>query len=228
MRRSRWKYKIFIGCLPIITLVALPIISLSQATSVGIVNIFRESATSSGVIKINGNSAISEQTITSPSLIETSLSEIKCTININKVGRLDFGSETKMNLAFDDNEIFGFLSNGSVTIYAQPTTILKIQTKDGLIKVSNQNQENTVVIDFAQGKTRVKTLAGSALLNKTLISSGQYFTVGDQNIEEVDSTNRSTLFFYLFVPIEITILSLLGSRSDFDIYNSQTNVGPRK
>lgn len=75
-----------------------------------------------------------------------------------------------MNLVFDDNKISGVLLRGRVTVSLRPNTILNIQTKDGFITVINQNQENNVIMDFAGGKTQVRTLSGLATLNENSIA----------------------------------------------------------
>lgn len=75
-----------------------------------------------------------------------------------------------MNLAFDDNKISGVLLRGRMTVSLRPNTILNIQTKDGFITVINQNQENNIIMDFAGGKTQVRTLSGLATLNENSIA----------------------------------------------------------
>jgi hypothetical protein len=227
MKNPTWKYRLLTFGLLNIILLTSPVILLSRPKLMGTINIFKKDAYSERTVKVNGSITVSEQTITSPSVIETPFRGAELTVTLDRIGRINFGSDTKMNLAFDEKKIFGVLIRGDVTISVRPHITLNIQTKDGLIKVLNQNQENNVVIDFVGGKTRVKTLTGLATLNKTSITSGQYFIVGERNVRNFDSANKS-IFFYLFiVPIRLTILSLLGdTTADLNVDSNQTNVGP--
>ncbi len=208
-------------------LLSSPIILLSRPKLMGTINIFKKDAYSEKTVKVNGSITVSEQTITSPSVIETPFRGTELTVTLGRAGRINFGSDTKMNLAFDEKNFFGVLLRGTVTVSVRPHTTLNIQTKDGLITVLNQNQGNNVVIDFVGGKTRVKTLTGLVTLNKTSIASGQYFIVGERNVKNVDSANKSIFFYYFIIPIRLTILSLLGdTNTDLNVDSNQTNVGP--
>jgi hypothetical protein len=117
-----------------------------------------------------------------------------------------------------------------VSVSVRPSVTLNIQTKDGIITVFDQNQENDVVVDFVGGMTQARTLSGLAKLNGTSIATGQYFIVGEQDVKNIDLTNKSTLFTYFIVPIGLVISSILGdtNTSDSNLDNMQVNVGPMR
>jgi hypothetical protein len=226
MKKLNWKYRVFTLSLLSIILLSSPIILLSQPKPVGTINIFRGNVKSERTISINGQTAIDGQTITSPSAIETSSSGTELTVCLSKGRFINFGSNTKMNLVFDENKISGVLLRGSVAVSVQPNTTLNIETKDGFITVLNQNQENDIVVDFVGGKTRVKTVLGLAAITEISIAAGQYFIVGEPNVKNIDSTKESTPFAYFIVSIDLVISAILGNTSDLNLDNSQVNVGP--
>ena len=230
MKKLHWKYGTLVFGLLNIILLSSPMILLSRQKPMGAINIFRENAYSERTVKVNGNTAINEQTITSPSVIETPCRGTELTVTLGKAGRIHFGSDTKMNLAFDENKISGVLLRGSIRVSVRPSTTLNVQTKDGFITVFDQNQANDVVIDFAGGTTQARTLSGLAILNGTSIASGQCFIVGEQDVKSVELTNKSTLFTYFIVPIGLVISSILGdtNTSDSNLDSMQINVGPMR
>lgn len=228
MKELDRKHKVFTFSLLSIILLSSPIILLSYPKPVAIISIFRENIRIGESVIINGYIAKDGQTITSSSAIETSTSGTDLTVYLSRGRRVNFGSNTKMTLAFDENKISGVLLRGSVKVLVQPNTILDIQTKDGFIEVFNENQENNIVIDFVDGKTRVKTVSGLATLNGISITGGQYFIFGERSIKNFDSTSNSTSFVYTTVLITLFILAVLGDTSDLDINSSQINVGPMR
>lgn len=230
MKNLNWKYRILVFGLLNIILLSSPTILLSRPKSMGTIYIFRENAYSARTVKVDGDITISEQTVTSPSVIETPFEGIQLTVTLGKAGRINFGSDTKMNLVFDENKIFGVLLSGSVSVSVRPSVTLNVQTKDGIITVFDQNQENDVVVDFVGGMTQARTLSGLAKLNGTSIATGQYFIVGEQDVKNIDLTNKSTLFTYFIVPIGLLISSILGdtNTSDSNLDNMQVNVGPMR
>ncbi len=231
MRKLNWKYRILTFGLLNIILLSSPMILLSSPKPMGIINIFRQDAFSEKTVKVNGLVVISGQIITSPSIIETPFGTTELMVTLGEAGRIKFGSDTKMNLAFDANKIFGVLLKGSVAVSVQPYTTLNIQTKDGFITVLNENQKNDLVIDFVGSKTQVKTFTGLATLNGASIAAGQYFIVGELNVKNVDLATKPTFFNYFIVSTRLIISSLLRSansdlNSDLNIDNNQTTVGP--
>ncbi len=223
-----WKNKVLgFGLLSII-LLGSPAASLCQSETIGDLSIFSLEAFGDKSVTVNGVSAINDQTIISPSVIETPLSDLEVRVNLGKTGRVNFGNDTKMNLVFDESRISGVLLRGTITVSIPPHTNLKIQTKDGIVETVDEGQENKIVIDFVNGKTRVKTLSGFAALNNTLIASRQYFIAGEPSVKNFDLTNKITLLTYFVVPAILIILSISGNRSDLNIDNNQVNVGPMK
>jgi hypothetical protein len=201
---------------------------LSQTKPFGQLKVLIGSSSSDTTIKINGKVAISEQTIVSPSVVETPFGTTELLVSFHKNWRIKLDPDAKINLVFDENKITGELLKGNLTISARPNTILNIQTKDGVITFPNINQENNVFIDSVKGKTRIRTLAGLAALNGTLVAEGQYFIAGELNVNNVDSRANSYFYSYLFIPAGLLLLAMSGytNTGDTNIDTMQTNVGP--
>lgn len=221
----------------ILTLVLFHIILLSlpgnltaRPKPMGGVSIFRENIYDSDKVKINGNTATNDQTVTSPCIVETPSTETDLTIYFGKAGLMNFGSDTKMNLSFDENKISGALLKGRMTVLLMPATTLSVQTRDGVVKVISQNQETNISINYVKGKTQVRAFSGAALLNGVSIAEGQYFIAGEAAAKDAASLKSLPFLDHLVTTVEVMISSILGSTdfSDSNVDNSQINVGPMR
>jgi hypothetical protein len=150
-----------------------PLISFSQQKIVGELTVLGgANSGEASFVTINGESAQNGRSVISPAEIAVP-SQTSAKIIIGKTGRVEFGPNSRMNLTFDENRVAGIFTEGLVTIAVSPRTSLSIQTVDGVITNPDQSQENVVIIDFANGKTRIKTVAGVASFNGALIPAGQ-------------------------------------------------------
>jgi hypothetical protein len=211
-------------------LLGAPTILFCQSPRIGILSFIRESDWSDHYVKVNNKQLVDGQIIVSPSSIEVPM-KTELFVNLGNTTLVRMGSGTKINLAFDETKITGFLSRGSLTVKVPPKNDLRIQTIDGVISTPNQNQENVVAINFVNGKTQVKTMSGSASLNGVLIASGESFIAGDSKVKDVILTTHSSVYSYLIIPAATILFNLFQSsqatdRSNFGV--EQTNVGPTR
>ncbi|MGI9036427.1 MAG: hypothetical protein ACR2GD_10375 [Pyrinomonadaceae bacterium] len=227
IKKSTFSYKLFTFVLLNLLLFSSPAILISQTKTVGILNIYRENAHSDQTGKVNGNEGIDQQTIASPSVLETPFDGTNLLISLGKIGQIKLGPDTKMNLSFNENGINGSLLRGSLMVVGSPNTALNIRTKDGIITFVNPRQENSVIINFEKGKTEVRTLSGLAALNGNSIATGQYFITGESTVEDIDSSLEFPFFKHLVVLIMLAVLT--GENTDdSNIGNQQTLIGPMK
>lgn len=230
MGKTNAIYKLLIFGLLNTLLLGSPTIIFCQSPKIGILSFIRESYWSAHHVKINNKQLIDGQIIVSPSSIEVPV-RTELLVDLGNTTLVRMGPGTKMNLAFDETKITGFLSKGSLTIKVPPNNGLSIQTIDGVISTPNQNQENVITINFVNGKTQVKTMSGLASLNGVLVTSGKSFIAGDSTVRDVILTPHSSVYSYLIIPAATILFNLFKSnqvtdRSNFGV--EQTNVGPTK
>ncbi len=230
MGKTNTIHKLLIFGLLNTLLLGSPTILFCQSPKIAILSFIRENYWSDHYVKINNKQSIDGQIIVSPSSIEVPV-KTELLVDLGNTTLVRMGPGTKMNLAFDETKITGFLSRGSLTVKVPPSNGLDIQTIDGVISTPNQNQENVVTINFVNGKTQVKTISGFASLNGILITSGESFTAGDSTVKNVMLTPHSSVYSYLVIPAATILFNLFKSnqttyRSNFGV--EQTNVGPIK
>lgn len=199
MNKFTWMRMLLSLGLTSIIFLTSPLISLSQQKLMGELTITGAAATGdASFVTINGTRAVSGQSVMSPAEVVTP-AQTSAKITIGRIGRAEFGPNSKMNLTFDENRIAGVFTAGSLTVAAAPNTNLNIQTVDGVITNQNQFQENIVIIDFVNGKTRVKTVAGVVAFNGALVPAGQIGGVGGAVAGSSGSILGSTTFIAVAV-----------------------------
>lgn len=230
MGKTNGIYKLLTFNLLSIILLALPVTVFCQSREIGILNFVRENSWSDHYVKVNNKQSVDGQIIVSPSSIEVPV-DTELLVDLDNRALMRLGSDTKMNLAFDKTEITGLLSRGSLTVKVPFNTRLNIKTIDGVISTPNQNQENSVTVNFVNGKTQVRTISGSASFNGVLIAAGESFIAGEPEIKNVISIPRSVAYSYLIIPAATILFNLFRSNGATDRSNfgsEQTNVGPMK
>ncbi len=211
-------------------LFGLPVNIFSQSPKIGILDFVRENDRSDRFVIINNKQSVNGQVIVSPSNIEVPV-ETELLVDLGCSTLLRMGSDTKINLAFNETKITGLLSRGSLTVKVPPNSGFVIETLDGAVSAPNQNQENIATINFVGGRTQVKTVSGMALFGSTLIAPGESFIAGDSSVRNIILTPRLSIYAYLIIPGATILFDLFTSseptdRSNFGV--EQTNVGPIK
>lgn len=181
-----------------------PLISLSQQKIIGELTVLGgANSGEASFVTINGESAQNGRSVMSPAEIAVP-SQTSAKITIGKTGRVEFGPNSRMNLTFDENRVGGIFTEGLLTVAVAPKTSISIQTVDGVITNPDQSQENVVIIDFVNGKTRIKTVTGVAALNGALIPAGQVGGVGG-----VVAASSGGSIFSASVPVYVVIVAVV-------------------
>lgn len=213
-----------------IILLGAPVILFCQPRAMGILNFTRESDWSERAVKINNKPSIDGEVVISPSDIEVPV-KTHLLIDLDKAGLVSLVSDSKMHLAFDETKITGYLFRGRLSVKVPAGIALNIQTTDGVVSTPDTSRENIVIIDFTNGKTRVKSLCGSALLNGTPIAAGQFFIAGKSSAELVIPEQPSAIYSYFILPVATildNVFESAGATSITSFGSEQTNVGPMK
>ncbi len=228
--KSKFKHSALVFVLSEALILGLPMTLWAQAKPLGVLSIFQDSAHNTRTVKVNGVNVIGEQTITSPSVIETSGDAAEISVGLGGAGRINLAADTKMNLIFDEHSVSGILQRGKITIFTCSGTKLNIRTKDGIVKAADATQQNFGTIDFTDSKTRVKPISGAFIFNQTLIQPKQSYTAGDFEVKHIDAGKNPSFFNFLIVSVEIVILSVLGetASSQSSIETGDVNVGPMR
>lgn len=142
---------------------------------------------------VNGERVVSGRTIFSPAEIATS-SNAKARITLADFGVVLLSPDSKMNLFFNESALTGSVLSGEVTVEIAQGKGLNLQTPDGSVSKPAQSPYSVAVIDFVNGKTRVKTLTGQVNFNNTAVAAGQVFPSGAvQTDDDKDKGNTAIL-----------------------------------
>jgi len=183
------------------TLVLLgTILSVSSITArqqlLGQLTIESNSATS--FIKLNGELTVSGSTVLPATEIVTP-GEASAKISFGKVGQVELAPNSKMNLNFSETTISSVLTNGQLTMAAAPNIKITVQTADGIVTNPDQSKDSVFIVDFVDGKTRVRTQLGTAAFNGTVITEGQTFSEGMLDTTSFHENSHSdSLVFDIF------------------------------
>lgn len=123
-------------------------------------------------VTVNGERIISGRSIFSPAEIATS-SNAKAKVAIPNTGAVSLAPNSKMNLFFNESTITGIVTSGEITVEIAAGKGLNLTTPDGSVTKSAPAPSSVVVIDFVNGKTRVRTLDGQIFFNGAEIAAGQ-------------------------------------------------------
>lgn len=128
-------------------------------------------------IMMNGESVNDEMTISSATEIITS-AKSSVRVSFGEVGQIGLAPRSKMKLDFSESKISGVLTSGQLTMAVAPNTEIYIQTPDGKITNPDRSKNSLIIIDFVNGKTRVKTQLGAVALNGVNLMEGQISSGG--------------------------------------------------
>ena len=163
-----------------------------------------ESNSSTSFIKINGELKVSGSTVLPATEIITP-GEASAKINFGKVGQTELAPNSKMNLNFSETTISNVLKSGRLTVAAAPNIAITIQTADGIITNPDKSKNSVIVVDFVNGKTRIRTRLGTAAFNGTAIPEGQTFSEGMLDSTSNHENSNSVSF------VSAIFISLLGA-----------------
>lgn len=152
-----------------------------------------ESNSSTSFIEMNGEMAVSGSTVLPATEIVTP-GESSAKISFGKVGQIELAPNSKINLNFSETTISSVLTSGQLTLAAAPNIRIAIQTADGIITNPDRSKNNVFIVDFANGKTRVRTQRGTATFNGTAIPEGQTFSEGMLDSTSVHENSHSGSF----------------------------------
>lgn len=168
------------------TLMASSITVTARRQLLGQLTIEGSSVTSS--ITMNGELTVSGSTVLPATEIVTP-GESSAKISFGKAGQIELAPNSKMNLNFSETTISSVLTSGQLTMAAAPNIGITIQTPDGVVTNPDQSKNSIFIIDFVNGKTRVRTQLGTAAFNGTAIMEGQTFSEGMSNLTTNISEN---------------------------------------
>lgn len=180
MNRNARGVRFFTLILLGIILIASSIIVTARHQLFGQLTIENNSGAS--FITMNGELTVSGSTVLPATEIVTP-GESSAKISFGKVGQIELAPNSKMNLNFSETTISSVLTSGQLTMAATPNIGITIKTPDGVITNPDQSKNSVIVVNFVNGKTRVRTQFGTAAFNGTVITEGQTFSEG-----MVDST----------------------------------------
>ena len=125
-----------------------------------------------GIVTMNGENVIDERTFSSAADIVTS-TKSSARISFGKIGQIGIAPNSKLHLNFSETQITGVFTSGQITVAAALNTTIKIKTADGIVTNPEAGSNSIIVIDFVNGKTRVKSELGTAALNGIIIREGE-------------------------------------------------------
>ena len=164
--------KIFIFGLIGVLLMTSPAFLLAQSAVAGQLVVTGNTAKTTGnFASVNGENALSGRTVMSPAKIVTS-PDANAKVILTKLGStILFAPGSTMNLTFDNTNIGGTISAGTVTVQNIGQTKVNITTSGGAVIFSNQ--PSSVQISVTNGATQVCVIDGEAVYNNTRIAAGQ-------------------------------------------------------
>jgi len=220
-------HKFIVTGLVITILAASPKFLPAQEKLLGELTITKNSP--EGFVTVNGERAVSGRSIASPSAILTS-SQASSKVFLAKTGTVSISPDSKLNLSFINSSISMDIFSGEITVETVPNTSLNIFTPDGNLTLPIENQVNIVKVKIVNNKTQVQALAGKAMLNSVLVSTGETYPLTANDFptpnkpverDDNDSDSSKGLNPLLIVGLlggvgAIVLLTLSGSSGNSD------------
>lgn len=185
-----------------------------------------------GTVTMNGETVIDERTFLSAADIVTS-TKSSARISFGKMGQIGIASNSKLHLDFSETQITGVFTSGQITVAAAPNTEIRIQTADGIVTNFGLTNNSVIVIDVVKGKTRVKSVLGSAALNGVIIREGEISFL--QTTGTANQAEKASIFFDVLISLAraMYVAELLEAnpqtttlKTNITDSVSQVNVGP--
>lgn len=152
-----------------------------------------ESNSSTSFIEMNGELTVSGSTVLPATEIVTP-GESSAKISFGKVGQIELAPNSKVNLNFSETTISSVLTSGQLTVAVAPNIRIAIQTADGIVTNPDKSKNSVIIVDFVNGKTRVRTQRGTAAFNGNSITEGQTFSEGMLNSTSIHENSHSDSF----------------------------------
>lgn len=183
-------------------------------------------------VTMDGEIVYDERTVSSGTDIVTS-PKSSARISFGEVGQLGLAPNSKINLNFDETKISGVFVSGQLTIAVEPNIEIIIQTADGIITNPDRSKNSVIIIDFVNGKTRVKAEIGVAALNGIIIKEGKTSSLRPPKITNQKENDGIFSAVLISLAKAMYVEELLGIetqtttlRTNITDSVSQVNVGP--
>jgi hypothetical protein len=167
------------------------ILSVSGFYSLGSISVLAQTASKQGSggelsvvgsATINGTPAISGATAFNDSKIKTS-SNGAAAINLGKLGRVELGPDTELQLRYTDGTIGGNLLSGRAVVSAPAGVAVSVSTADG-IAASDGKMPSALTVDVSCGNTRVASSRSEATVTSgskvQSVAAGSEVAIGTQ------------------------------------------------
>ena len=116
-----------------------------------------------GQVTVNGENAVTGGTIFSDSIITTA-EKSTATVNLSKVGRVQFAPTSNAKLSFTEKTVNGLLDAGTAHISTLAGISVNFTTKDGVVTVDG-SQATSFTVHVVKGVTSLTTHTGLAQLH---------------------------------------------------------------